>query len=160
MQTEFDYIVVGAGSAGAIVAARLAENDSANVLLLEAGPKDRSPLLHVPAAMRHAYNAPKYNWSYETEPEPFLNSRTLVQPRGKVLGGSSSINGLLYLRGHPLDYDGWAEAGAKGWSYAEVLPYFQRLETRADGNSEYQGRKGRIGVSTMGGDHPLTRAFL
>ena len=160
MQTEFDYIVVGAGSAGAIVAARLAENDSANVLLLEAGPKDRSPLLHVPAAMRHAYNAPKYNWSYETEPEPFLNGRTLVQPRGKVLGGSSSINGLLYLRGHPLDYDGWAEAGAKGWSYAEVLPYFQRLETRADGNSEYQGRKGRIGVSTMGGDHPLTRAFL
>ncbi|MDE0524354.1 MAG: choline dehydrogenase [Boseongicola sp.] len=160
MQTEFDYIVVGAGSAGAIVAARLAENDSASVLLLEAGPKDRSPLLHVPAAMRHAYNAPKYNWNYETEPEPFLNGRTLVQPRGKVLGGSSSINGLLYLRGHPLDYDGWAEAGATGWSYAEVLPYFQRLETRVDGNSEYRGRQGRIKASTMGGDHPLTQAFL
>lgn len=160
MQTESDYIVVGAGSAGAIVAARLAENDSASVLLLEAGPKDRSPLFHVPAAMRHAYNAPRYSWNYVTEPEPFLSGRSLVQPRGKVLGGSSSINGQLYLRGHPLDYDGWAEAGAAGWSYAEVLPYFQRLETRMDGDSGYQGREGRIGVSTMGGDHPLTRAFL
>ena len=160
MQTEFDYIVAGAGSAGAIVAARLAEHDATSVLLLEAGPKDRSLLFHVPAAMRYAYNAPKYNWNYVTEPEPFLNGRILVQPRGKVLGGSSSINGQLYLRGHPLDYDGWADAGARGWSYAEVLPYFRRLETRVDGNSEYQGHGGRIKASTMGGDHPLTRAFL
>ena len=160
MQTEFDYIVAGAGSAGAIVAARLAEHDATSVLLLEAGPKDRSLLFHVPAAIRYAYNVPKYNWNYVTEPEPFLNGRILVQPRGKVLGGSSSINGQLYLRGHPLDYDGWADAGARGWSYAEVLPYFRRLETRVDGNSAYQGHGGRIKASTMGGDHPLTRAFL
>ena len=114
MQTEFDYIVAGAGSAGAIVAARLAEHDATSVLLLEAGPKDRSLLFHVPAAMRYAYNVPKYNWNYVTEPEPFLNGRILVQPRGKVLGGSSSINGQLYLRGHPLDYDGWGRRRCEG----------------------------------------------
>ncbi|MES0880835.1 choline dehydrogenase [Roseibium sp. SCP14] len=157
---QFDYIVVGSGSAGAIVAARLAEDGQNSVLLLEAGPKDNSPLFHVPAAMRYAYNAPKYNWNYETEPEPYLNNRVLVQPRGRVLGGSSSINGQLYLRGHPLDYEGWAEEGAQGWSYAEVLPYFQRLETRVDGKSEYQGHKGCIRASTMGSDNPLTQAFL
>ena len=127
---QFDFIVVGAGSAGAIVAARLAENPKNSVLLLEAGPRDRSLLFHVPAAMRYAYNASRYNWNFETEPEPFLMGRRLVQPRGRVLGGSSSINGQLYLRGHPLDYEGWADAGADGWSYSEVLPYFRRLENK------------------------------
>ena len=147
--SDYDYIVVGSGSAGAIIAARLAENPSRNILLLEAGPRDRNPLLRVPAAMRYAYNAPKYNWNYQTEPEPFLNDRRLVQPRGRVLGGSSSINGLLYLRGHPLDYEGWAESGARGWSYAEVLPYFKRLENRVDGRSEYRGNSGPVGASTV-----------
>ncbi|MES0827037.1 choline dehydrogenase [Ruegeria sp. SCP11] len=160
MQTEYDFVVIGSGSAGAIIAARLAEESSNKVLLLEAGPKDSSLLFHVPAAMRYAYNAPKYNWNFETEPEPYLNNRVLVQPRGKVLGGSSSINGQLYLRGHPMDYEGWAESGAHGWSYSEVLPYFKRLETRVDGNSEYQGHEGRIRASTMGSDNPLTQAFL
>ncbi|WP_170763265.1 choline dehydrogenase [Ruegeria lacuscaerulensis] len=160
MQTEYDFIVVGSGSAGAIIAARLAEDSSNKVLLLEAGPKDSSLLFHVPAAMRYAYNAPKYNWNFETEPEPYLNDRVLVQPRGKVLGGSSSINGQLYLRGHPMDYEGWAEGGARGWSYSEVLPYFKRLETRVDGNTEYQGHDGPIRASTMGSDDPLTQAFL
>ena len=159
MPTEYDFVVVGAGSAGAIVAARLAEGGH-EVLLLEAGPKDRHLMLHVPAAMRHAYNAPRFNWNYCTEPEPFLNNRILEQPRGRVLGGSSSINGQLYLRGHPADYDGWAEAGASGWSYAEVLPYFRRLETRVDGRSAYRGDSGRIRASTAAADDPLTRAFL
>ncbi|MDE0113458.1 MAG: GMC family oxidoreductase N-terminal domain-containing protein, partial [Albidovulum sp.] len=121
---EFDYIVIGSGSAGAIIAARLAENPETRVLLLEAGPKDSSLLFRIPAAMRFAYDAPRYNWNYETQPEQYMNDRRIRQPRGRVLGGSSSINGQLYLRGHPLDYEGWAEAGASGWSYAEVLPYF------------------------------------
>ena len=155
----FDYVVVGSGSAGAIIAARLAENRSVRVLLLEAGPKDSSLLFRIPAAMRYAYNAPKYNWNFRTEPEPFLNDRRLVQPRGRVLGGSSSINGQLYLRGHPLDYEGWARAGACGWSYSDVLPYFKRLETRVDGQSEYRGSRGPVGVTTVRPD-PLAKAFL
>ena len=157
--TRYDYIIVGSGSAGAIVAARLAEAPSVRVLLLEAGPKDNSLLFHVPAAMRYAYNARKSNWNYKTEPEPHLNSRTLVQPRGRVLGGSSSINGQLYLRGHPSDYDGWAKSGARGWSYADVLPYFKRLETWGGPPSEYRGTRGPIGVTTAV-PGPLARAFL
>ncbi len=156
----YDYIVVGAGSAGAIVAARLAENPSVSVLLLEAGQKDKSLLFTIPAAMRYIYHMPKFNWNYSTVAESGLNGRALEQPRGKVLGGSSSINGQLYLRGHPLDYETWAQAGATGWSYAEVLPYFKRLESRVDSASDYQGSSGPIKVSTAGGEHPLTQAFF
>ena len=154
-----DFIVVGSGSAGAIVASRLAEFGAGNVLLLEAGPTDGSLLLRIPAAMRHAYDAPGYNWNYETEPEPFLGHRRLKQPRGRVLGGSSSINGQLYLRGHPLDYEGWADSGAAGWSYSDVLPYFRRLETRTDGEGAYKGESGPVSVTTTEQD-PLARAFL
>ena len=156
---SYDFVVVGSGSAGAIVASRLAEFSTASVLLLEAGPTDASLLLRIPAAMRHVYDAPRYNWNYETEPEPFLDHRHLKQPRGRVLGGSSSINGQLYLRGHPLDYEGWARSGATGWSYSEVLPYFRRLEARADGESAYKGASGPVSVTTVEPDR-LARAFL
>ena len=157
--SSHDYVVIGAGSAGAIVASRLAETDGGNVLLLEAGPSDSSLLLRIPAAMRHAYDAPRYNWNYETEPEPHLGRRRLKQPRGRVLGGSSSINGQLYLRGHPLDYEGWAQSGAAGWSYADVLPYFRRLEKRKDGDSAYRGSSGPVAVTMVEPD-TLARAFL
>ena len=157
---EVDFVVIGSGSAGAIVAARLAEDPGARVLLLEAGPEDRSPILHIPAAARYAFNASRYNWDYETLDEPELNGRRLKQARGRVLGGSSSINGLVYLRGHALDYEGWAEAGASGWSYAEVLPYFKRLEGWVDPSNAYQGRDGPVGVSTAPRLNPISTAFL
>ena len=157
---EFDFIVVGAGSAGAIVAARLSERSDASVLLLEAGPKDRSPILHVPAAARYAFNARRYNWNYETEPEPFLDNRRLTQPRGRVLGGSSSINGLVYLRGNPLDYEGWAASGITNWSYAHVLPYFRRLERWDQPRDGYQGGDGPVRVSAPTPLNPIAAAFL
>ena len=157
---EFDYVVIGSGSAGGVIAARLSEDPAVSVLLLEAGPRNRSPVLHVPAAARYAFNALRYNWNYVSEPEPELNGRRLKQPRGRVLGGSSSINGLVYLRGNPLDYEGWADAGAAGWSYADVLPYFQRQECWVDPQNEYQGREGPIGISTPTPINPISAAFV
>ena len=157
---EVDYVVVGSGSAGAVIAARLSEDRDVSVLLLEAGPPDRSPILHLPAAARYAFNARRFNWSYESEPEPHLNGRRVKQPRGRVLGGSSSINGLVYLRGHALDYEGWAAAGATGWDYAGVLPYFQKLETRADYSNPYQGDRGPVHVSTAARPNPISHAFI
>ena len=157
---EFDYVVIGSGSAGAVIAARLSEDRDVSVLLLEAGPRDWNPILHVPAAARYAFNARRYNWSYESEPEPQLGGRRLRHPRGRVLGGSSSINGLVYLRGHALDYEGWARAGATGWAYADVLPYFRKLETRMDHSNPYQGDEGPVRVSTAAHPNPISRAFI
>ena len=157
---EVDYVVIGSGSAGAVIAARLSEDRDVSVLLLEAGPRDRSPILHLPAAARYAFNARRFNWSYVGEPEPHLGGRRLQHPRGRVLGGSSSINGLVYLRGHALDYEGWAEAGAAGWAYADVLPYFRKLETRVDHSNPYQGDEGPVRVSTAERPNPISRAFI
>ena len=157
---QADYVVVGSGSSGGIVAARLSEAPDTSVILLEAGPENTSPILHIPAAARYAFNAPQYNWDYETEPEPNLDGRRLKQARGRVLGGSSSINGLVYLRGNALDYEGWANAGAQGWAYADVLPYFCRLEGWENPTNEYQGKDGPIGVSTAPKLNPISEAFL
>jgi choline dehydrogenase len=145
--TEYDYIIVGAGSAGCVLANRLTESPDVTVLVLEAGGKDNSIFIKMPLAWRQIWRGPKFNWNYATEPERFLDGRRVALPRGKVLGGSSSINGMLYVRGHPRDYDLWRQAGCDGWSYADVLPYFKRAEGSWRGEGEYHGGAGPLGVS-------------
>ena len=126
---SFDYIIVGAGSAGCVLASRLTEDGRSSVLVLEYGGSDRSIFIQMPAALSIPMNSRTYNWGYRSEPEPHLGGRRLSCPRGKVLGGSSSINGMVYVRGHPLDFERWEEEGAKGWGYQRVLPYFRRAES-------------------------------
>jgi choline dehydrogenase len=144
---EYDYIIVGAGSAGCVLANRLTANPDVTVLVLEAGGKDNSIFMKMPLAWRQIWRGPRFNWNYTTEPERFLDGRQVALPRGKVLGGSSSINGMLYVRGHPRDYDLWRQAGCDGWSYADVLPYFKRAEGSWRGEGEYHGGAGPLGVS-------------
>ena len=157
---QFDYIVVGAGSAGCVMANRLSEDREARVLLLEAGLVDRNLFIHIPAGFFDVLNNPALHWRYEGDPEPRLNGRRMWQQRGKVLGGSSSINAMAYVRGHALDYDNWAAMGATGWSYAEVLPYFRKCETYHGGGDAYRGDSGPLGVQ-RGSDHsPLFEAFV
>src|ERR1700759_3118696 len=129
----FDYIIVGAGSAGCVLANRLTEDGRSRVLVLEFGGSDRSIFIQMPAALSIPMNMKRYNWGYESEPEPSLNGRRLHCPRGKGVGGASSINGLVYVRGNPLDFERWEEAGAKGWGYRHVLPYFRRAEGWGEG---------------------------
>lgn len=162
MATEnFDYIIVGAGSAGCVLANRLTEDPNVTVLVLEAGPGDRSIFIHMPSAFAYPLANDKFNWFYHSEPEPFMNQRAMYCPRGRVLGGSSSINGMVYIRGHALDYDGWAShAGLEHWSYADCLPYFRKAETRAKGGDAYRGNDGPLHVSTGACKNPLYTAFI
>lgn len=156
----FDYVIVGAGSAGCVLADRLTEDGRNSVLVLETGGSDRSIFIQMPTALSIPMNMSKYNWFYYTEPEPHLAGRRMHTPRGKVLGGSSSINGLVYVRGNPLDFDGWEAEGAQGWSYRNVLPYFRRAEKHAAGGDAYRGDSGQLRTShgTLG--NPLYPAWI
>ncbi len=160
MEETFDYVIVGAGSAGCAVAGRLSEDPAVSVLLLEAGGKDRSPNIKIPAAFPKQFRT-KLDWDHSTGPEPHLDGRELYVPRGKSLGGSSSMNAMMYVRGRPLDYEGWREAGAEGWGWEDVLPYYRRMEDyEAAGDPAAHGRGGPVHVADLVEPRPLTARFL
>ncbi len=157
---EYDYVVIGAGSAGCVVANRLSADPGTSVLLLEAGGKDRNPLFRLPMLMGKLFNSGLYNWNYRTEPEPHLNNRTLYWPRGKALGGTSTINGMIYVRGNAHDYDRWAQMGLPGWSYEEVLPAFRRSEAHVERNGTFHGTEGALTVCRARGHNGLFETFI
>jgi choline dehydrogenase len=157
---DFDYVIVGAGSAGCVLANRLSADGKHSVLLLEAGPKDTNIWIHVPLGYGKLFKEKTVNWMYQTEPEPELGGRQVFQPRGKVLGGSSSINGLLYVRGQHEDYDRWRQRGNSGWGYDDVLPYFKKAENQQRGGDKYHGVGGPLPVSDLGHPDPLSAAFI
>ncbi|MGB3810120.1 MAG: choline dehydrogenase [Parvibaculum sp.] len=158
--SDFDYIIIGAGSAGCVLANRLSENPANKVLLLEAGAKDTNFLIHMPAGVGGLIGTDTVNWYYYTEGQPHLNNRKLFWPRGKVLGGSSSINGMIYIRGHARDYDLWRQQGLDGWGFADVLPYFRRSEGNQNGSSAFHGGDGPLGVSNAMKSNVLFDAFV
>ena len=156
----FDFIIVGAGSAGCVLANRLSESGRHRVLLLEAGPRDANPLIKVPLAAGLVYFWKPINWNYETAPDPGIDGRSIKWPRGKVLGGSSSINGMMYMRGHRADYDAWRDLGLPGWGYDDVLPYFRKSEDHVERDDSFHGKGGPLRVVRSRGDHPIYRDFL
>ncbi|MBV8835033.1 MAG: choline dehydrogenase [Alphaproteobacteria bacterium] len=159
-ERSFDYIVVGAGSAGCVLANRLTESGRHRVLLIEAGPEDRNLWIHVPIGYAKLFTDARHNWLYSSEPEAECGGRSIIQPRGKVMGGSSSINGLLYIRGQAEDFDHWRQLGNAGWSFSDVLPYFRRAEDQQRGEDALHGVGGPLSVSDVSEPHPLCEAFI
>ncbi|WP_404933387.1 choline dehydrogenase [Nitratireductor sp. L15S-10] len=157
---EADFVIIGSGSAGAALAYRLSEDGKNSVIVIEYGGSDFGPFIQMPAALSFPMNMSRYDWGFESEPEPHLGGRVLATPRGKVVGGSSSINGMVYVRGHARDFDHWANEGATGWAYADVLPYFMRMETMADGEPGWRGTEGPLHVRKGPRDNPLFSAFI
>ncbi|MCK1271151.1 MULTISPECIES: GMC family oxidoreductase N-terminal domain-containing protein [unclassified Bradyrhizobium] len=158
---RFDYVIVGAGSAGCVLTSRLSENPATSVCVLEAGPSDWHPYIHLPAGFIKTFHMKSINWAYQQEVGPWTGGRSIYAPRGKTLGGSSSINGHIYNRGQRMDFDTWAQMGNRGWGYADVLPYFRRLEKRVgEGEDIYRGREGNLTVTTMNWRDPLCEAFM
>lgn len=157
----YDYIIIGAGSAGCVLAKRLSDNPAHKVCLIEAGPSDNNPLIHMPLGIALLSKSKKYNWQFETEPQKHLNDRRLFWPRGKTLGGSSSINAMVYIRGHKADYDNWAALGNAGWGYDDVLPLFKRSENNERfGSSEFHGAGGPLNVMPLKSTNPLSETFI
>jgi choline dehydrogenase len=157
---SWDYIIIGGGSAGCVLAARLTEDPAIRVLLLEAGPRDLNPWIHVPLGYGKLFNHRRLNWRFKSQPEPHLNRRIINQPRGRVLGGSSSINGLLYVRGQAQDFNEWSKLGNRGWGWDDMLPYFRKAEAQQHGASEWHGADGPLSVSDPSEPHPLCDAWI
>jgi len=157
----FDYVIIGSGSAGSVLANRLSEDAAVSICVLEAGPSDWHPYIHLPAGFIKTFHMKSINWAYQQEVGPYTGGRSIYAPRGKTLGGSSSINGHIFNRGQRQDFDTWAQIGNRGWSYSDVLPYFKRIERRiGEGDDAYRGRNGPLTVTTMDWRDPLCEAFM